>query len=79
MTLTVRVDNEETAIVRVAAAWGTLNTSYGRYATVMRFHVDACAPCQPQAKVKVERQIRSQRSSADPSTMCLRDLGELQA
>jgi transposase len=79
VTATVRVDNEKTAIVRGAGAWGTINTSYRRYAAVMRFHVDACAPRQPQAKGKVERQIRSQRFSADPSTMCWRDLGELQA
>jgi hypothetical protein len=27
----------------------------------------------------VERKVRTQRTSADPSTMCWRDLGELQA
>lgn len=79
VTATVRVDNEKTAIVHGAGAWGTINTSYRRYAAVMRFHVDACAPRQPQAKGKVERQVRSQRFSADPSALCWRDLGELQA
>lgn len=79
VTATVRVDNEKTAVVRGAGAWGTINTSYRRYAAVMRFHVDACAPRQPQAKGKVERQVRAQRFSADPGALCWRDLGELQA
>lgn len=79
VSATVRVDNEKTAIARGAGAWGTINTSYRRYAAVMRFHVDACPPRQPQAKGKVERQVRTQRTSADPSTLCWRDLGELQA
>lgn len=79
VTATVRVDNEKTAVVHGAGAWGTINASYRRYASVMRFHVDACPPRQPQAKGKVERQVRSQRFSADPSTQCWRDLGELQA
>jgi transposase len=76
---TLRVDNEKTAIVQGAGAFGTINASYRRYAALMRFHVDACAPRQPQAKGKVERQVRSQRFSADPSTHCWHDLGELQA
>lgn len=79
VTATVRVDNEKTAIARGAGAFGTINTTYRRYAAVMRFHVDACAPRQPQTKGKVERQVRSQRFSADPGTQCWHDLGELQA
>lgn len=79
ITATVRVDNERTAIVRGAGAWGTINQTYRRYAMVMRFHVDACAPRAPQAKGKVERQVRTQRGTADPSRHCWRDLGELQA
>ena len=79
VSATVRVDNEKTAVVRGAGAWGTINTSYRRYAAVMRFHVDACPPRQPQTKGKVERRVRDQRMSADPSAMCWRDLGELQA
>jgi transposase len=79
VTATVRVDNEKTAVVRGAGAWGTINTSYRRYAAVMRFHVDACAPRQPQTKGKVERQVRSQRQRADPSALCWTDLGDLQA
>jgi transposase len=41
---TVRVDNEKTAMVRGAGAWGIINRSYRRYATTLRFHVDACPP-----------------------------------
>ena len=63
----VRVDNERTAVVRGAGAWGTINPAYRRYATVLRFHVDACAPRQPQAKGKVERRVRDQRRAIDPA------------
>lgn len=79
VSATLRVDNEKTAIAQGAGAWGTINTTYRRYATVMRFHVDACPPRAPQAKGKVERRVRDQRFSADPGRMCWRDLGELQA
>lgn len=79
VTATVRVDNERTAVSRGAGAWGTINPTYRRYATLMNFHVDACAPRQPQAKGKVERQVRSQRLACDPGRQCWRDLPELQA
>jgi hypothetical protein len=79
VSATVRVDNEKTAIAQGAGAWGTINTTYRRYATVMRFHIDACAPRAPQAKGKVERRVRDQRWSADPGLACWHDLGELQA
>jgi transposase len=79
VSATVRVDNEKTAVVHGAGAWGTINTTYRRYATMMRFHVDACAPRQPQAKGKVERRVRDQRDSHDPSGTAWRDLAELQA
>ena len=79
VTATVRVDNEKTAVVHGAGAWGTINATYRRYASIMRFHVDACAPRQPQAKGKVERRVRDQRLCADPSRETWRDLAELQA
>jgi transposase len=53
VTATVRVDNEKTAVVRGAGAWGLINPAYRRYARMLRFHVDACAPRQPQAKTRV--------------------------
>jgi transposase len=79
VTATVRVDNEKTAVVRGAGAWGTINTTYRRYAAMMRFHIDACPPRQPQTKGKVERRVRDQRDSHDPSSAAWRDLAELQA
>jgi transposase len=79
VSATLRVDNEKTAIAHGAGAWGTINTTYRRYATVMRFHVDACPPRAPQMKGKVERRVRDQRWSADPGLACWHDLGELQA
>jgi transposase len=79
VTATVRVDNEKTAVVRGAGAWGVINPAYRRYARLMSFHVDACAPRQPQQKGKVERQVRAQRAGADPRGQVWRDLAELQA
>jgi transposase len=79
VTATVRVDNEKTAVVRGAGAWGLINPAYRRYARMLRFHVDACMPRQPQAKGKVERSIRTQRFGADPRGSLWRDLDELQA
>jgi transposase len=79
VTATVRVDNEKTAVVRGAGAWGRINPAYRRYALELRFHVDACPPREPQAKGKVERAVRTQRHAADPSRECWRDLAELQA
>lgn len=79
VTATVRVDNEKTAVTRGAGVWGIINPAYRRYARMLRFHIDACAPRQPQAKGKVERSIRTQRFGADPRGQVWRDLGELQA
>lgn len=76
---TLRVDNEKTAIARGAGAWGTINPSYRRYAGLMKFHVDACAPRQPQRKGKVERRVRDHRAAIDPYGRTFRDLAELQA
>jgi hypothetical protein len=74
----VRVDNEKTAVVRGAGAWGEIHETYRRYAAALRFHVDACAPRSPQAKGKVERKIRDQRLRASPSSREWSDLEELQ-
>ena len=75
---TLRVDNEKTAVARGAGAWGTINPTYRRYAGLMKFHVDACAPRQPQRKGKVERRVRDQRAAIDPYGRTFRDLAELQ-
>jgi transposase len=76
---TLRVDNEKTAVARGAGAWGTVNPTYRRYAGLMKFHVDACAPRQPQRKGKVERRVRDHRATIDPYGQSFRDLAELQA
>lgn len=76
---TVRIDNEKTAISRGAGAWGTINPTYRRYASVMRFHIDACSPRQPQAKGKIERRVRDQRFGLDPYGQSYSDLAALQA
>jgi hypothetical protein len=76
---TVRVDNEKTAVARGAGAWGTLNATYCRYAESVRFHIDACPPRSPEAKGKVERRIRQQRSGCNPYSRHWNDLAELQA
>src|SRR3954465_10174945 len=75
---TVRVDNEKTAMARGAGAWGTVNPTYRRYATVLHFHVDACPPRQPRAKGKVERRVRDQRFALDPRRQAWTDLADLQ-
>jgi transposase len=63
----VRIDNAKTAIVRGAGAWGEIHPAYERYAHAVRFHIDACPPRSPEFKGKVERRVRDQRASADPS------------
>jgi len=75
---TVRIDNEKTALARGAGAWGTLNPTYRRYATMLRFHIDACPPRQPQCKGKVERRVRDQRLALDPRARAWADLAALQ-
>ena len=74
---TLRVDNEKTAVSR--GAWGAINPTCRRHAGLMKFHVDACAPRQPQRKGKVERRVRDHRAAIDPYGRTFRDLAELQA
>lgn len=76
---TVRVDNEKTAIVAGAGAWGTPHPVYRRYAETLRFHIDACAPRSPEAKGKVERRIRDGRLGCSPYRQHWNTLAELQA
>ncbi|MFO0040476.1 MAG: IS21 family transposase [Pseudomonadota bacterium] len=75
----VRVDNTKTAVVQGAGAWGTINPTYQRYATTVRFHIDACAPYSPEHKGKVERAVRSGRGRFDPAARPWDDLAEWQA
>lgn len=75
----LRVDNAKTAVVRGAGPWGRINPAYRRYAQAVRFHIDPCLPYAAEHKGKVERQVRTLRGIADPSTRAWRDLEELQA
>ena len=52
---TIRADNEKTAVVAGAGAWGTVHPVYERYAQTLRFHVDVSPPRSPEAKGKVQR------------------------
>lgn len=76
---TARVDNEKTAVSKGAGAWGVVNRTYRRYATQLRFHVDACAPRTPRAKGKVERRVRDQRAACNPTGRVFESLEALQA
>lgn len=74
----IRIDNVKTAMSRGAGPWGTPNPVYQRYAQMLRFHIDPCLPRQPQAKGKVERNVRTVRSVIDPYTQRWDGLGQLQ-
>ena len=63
----VLVHDEKTAIGHGAGAWGKVTAPYRRPSETVQFHVDALSPRSPQVKKKVERQIRTQRGSADPT------------
>ena len=53
-----RIDNPKTAIATGAGAWGTIHPTYAAYARTVGFHVDACAPREPQQKGKTEAKVR---------------------
>lgn len=61
-----RIDNVRTAIASGAGAWGVINEVYRAYARSVRFHVDACAPREANAKGKVESKVRLSRLLVDP-------------
>lgn len=79
VTATVRIDNPKTAMARGAGPWGTLNPSYRRYARAMRFHIDPCLPRSPQAKGKVEREVRVDRGWREVTERRWESWEELQA
>jgi transposase len=60
-----RIDNVKTAIATGAGAWGTIHPVYRAYARAVGFHIDACAPRQPQAKGKTEAKVRLSRLLVD--------------
>jgi transposase len=75
----LRIDNVKTAIARGAGAWGVINETYRRFATQLKFHVDACQPRHPQGKGKVERHARDLRETVDPRREAFDSLEDLQA
>ncbi len=75
----LRIDNVKTGIAKGAGSWGVVNPIYRRYATQLKFHVDACQPRHPQGKGKVERGIGDQRMALDPYGEVFDSLEALQA
>ncbi len=75
----LRIDNVKTAIATGSGSWGKINETYRRFATQLRFHVDACQPRHPQGKGKVERHARDLRLVVDPRDEHFDTLAELQA
>jgi transposase len=75
----LRIDNVKTAIATGGGSWGKINETYRRFATQLRFHVDACQPRHPQGKGKVERHARDLRGLVDPRQEHFDDLAALQA
>lgn len=75
----LRIDTVKTGIAKGAGSWGVVNPTYRRFASQLKFHVDACQPRQPQAKGKVERSVRDQRAALDPYREVFDSLEALQA
>ena len=75
----LRIDNVKTAIATGGGSWGKINETYRRFATQLRFHVDACQPRHPQGKGKVERHAQDLRLVVDPRKEHFDDLAALQA
>jgi len=74
-----RIDNVKTAVIQGAGAWGVLHPAYKAYARTVGFHIDACAPREPQAKGKVEARVRLSRLRLDPRERRFEGLEELQS
>lgn len=74
-----RIDNVKTAISRGAGAWGTLHPTFAAFARTLHFHVDACAPREPQQKGKTEAKVKLARRLIDPRRERFSSLAELQA
>lgn len=74
-----RIDNVKTAISSGAGARGEIHPAYQAYARAVGFHVEACEPCQAQAKGKVEAKVRLSRLRLDPTSRRWDSLEQLQA
>ncbi len=76
---TVPINDEKTVVVTGAGAWGRLYPVYERYAQILRFRIDPCAVRGPDAKGKIERDIREGRVKCGPYRRTCNSLEELQA
>jgi len=74
-----RIDNPKTAMIEGAGAWGTPHPVYAAYARTVGFHIDACAPRQPQQKGKTEAKVKLTRRLIDARRDHFASLAELQA
>lgn len=74
-----RIDNPKTAMIEGAGAWGTIHPTYAAYARSVGFHVDACAPYQPQQKGKTEAKVRLCRRLVEPLGARFDSIEDLQA
>lgn len=74
-----RIDNTKTAMIEGAGAWGTVHPTYASYARSLGFHVDACAPREPQQKGKTEAKVRLCRGLIAPLGDRFDGLADLQS
>jgi len=75
----LRIDNVKTALAAGAGPWGVVHPAYGRYASELGFHVDACLPRHAKGKGKVERRVRDVRRRLGIGTRSFESLAALQS
>jgi len=76
--LSVRPDNEKTAVEVGAGPWGRVNEEYQSYANQLGFIVNVTLPRHPQGKGKVERRCRDVRWTQVREGECFADVESLQ-
>lgn len=76
--VSVRPDNEKTAIAHGAGPWGRVNAGYQSYADQLGFVVNATLPRHPRGKGKVERRCRDVRFTRVREGEWFTDLESLQ-
>ena len=74
-----RIDNPKTAMSHGAGAHGTVHPVYASYARSVGFHVDPCAPRQPQQKGKTEAKVKLARHLVEPMGRSFCGIEDLQA
>ena len=76
--VSVRPDNEKTAVEHGAGPWGRVNQGYSSYADQLGFIVNAALVRHPEGKGKVERRCRDIRWTQVREDECFADLDSLQ-